>query len=84
MKKYCKCPHCSCDNEFDDVPSDNSFTKKFAKNSTRAVLVTLAGIPTAGIGSVLLGGYFYGGALIKFFNGKQVKCSNCGKSFKPG
>ena len=78
-----KCPHCGKTTVVNEESWDERLMENLPSNLLKASLVTLAGALTGGVGGVVLGGVFYGGSIVKFFNGKTVTCRNpqCGEEF---
>lgn len=80
-----KCPHCGGVTEISERPWDEKLTENLPKSLLKAVAVTAATVvtlPAGGIGGLILGSVFYGNSVVKFFNGQQITCGKCGKTFK--
>lgn len=82
-QKHYKCPYCGSTTVIEEATWDEQLGEKLPVNLLKATLITLAGIPTGGIGSVVLGGIFYGESVVKYFNGTKVTCGNpnCKRDF---
>ena len=84
MAKGYKCPHCGHINVIQEDSWEDKFTESLPENLGKAVLVGAATLLTGGIFGVLLGTYFYGESVVKYFDGTKITCGNknCGRDFK--
>lgn len=82
MTKNYKCPHCGQINKIDEPSWVENFGENLPENLGKAILITAAGAVTAGIGGLILGGVFYGGAVVKYVNGTKATCGYCGEDFR--
>lgn len=82
MDKEYKCPHCGKINVIHEDNSEEAYSSKLSENIGKALLVGTATLLTGGLGGVLLGSYFYGKSVVKYFDGTKITCGNCSKDFK--
>ena len=81
MKKHYSCPYCREAYEVEEGSWEEKFVDKLPTNLGKAVLVSIAGIATGGLGSLLVGGFFFGNSVVRYVNGTKITCGNCARDF---